>query len=44
MAKKERADKLLVARGLADTRTKAQALIMAGTVFSEDKRIDKAAG
>ncbi len=42
MAKKERADKLLVTRGLADTRTKAQAFIMAGTVFSEDKRIDKA--
>jgi 23S rRNA (cytidine1920-2'-O)/16S rRNA (cytidine1409-2'-O)-methyltransferase len=42
MAKKERADKLLVARGLAGTRTKAQALIMAGTVYSEEKRIDKA--
>jgi 23S rRNA (cytidine1920-2'-O)/16S rRNA (cytidine1409-2'-O)-methyltransferase len=42
MPKKERADKLLVTRGLADTRTKAQALIMAGTVYSEEKRIDKA--
>ena len=42
MAKRERADKLLVARGLADTRTKAQALIMAGTVYSNEHRIDKA--
>lgn len=42
MAKKERTDKLLVERGLADSRTKAQALIMAGTVFSGETRIDKA--
>lgn len=42
MGKKERADKLLVARGLADSRTKAQALIMAGAVFSGETRIDKA--
>ncbi|HAA92282.1 MAG TPA: TlyA family rRNA (cytidine-2'-O)-methyltransferase, partial [Rhodospirillaceae bacterium] len=42
MAKKERADKLLAARGLADSRSKAQALIMAGTVFSGETRIDKA--
>jgi 23S rRNA (cytidine1920-2'-O)/16S rRNA (cytidine1409-2'-O)-methyltransferase len=42
MAKKERADKLLVARGLADSRTKAQALIMAGVAFSGETRIAKA--
>jgi 23S rRNA (cytidine1920-2'-O)/16S rRNA (cytidine1409-2'-O)-methyltransferase len=42
MPNKERADKLLVARGLADSRTKAQALIMAGLVFSDDKRVEKA--
>src|SRR5258706_12002273 len=39
---KERLDKLLVMRGLADTRTKAQALILAGQVFSEQQRLDKA--
>lgn len=40
--KKERLDKLLVARGLAETRTKAQALILAGQVFSNQQRLDKA--
>lgn len=39
---KERLDKLLVTRGLADTRTKAQALILAGQVFSGQQRLDKA--
>ena len=39
---KQRADKLLVERGLTETRAKAQALIMAGKVFSADRRIDKA--
>jgi 23S rRNA (cytidine1920-2'-O)/16S rRNA (cytidine1409-2'-O)-methyltransferase len=39
---KERADKLLVERGLVETRAKAQALIMAGKVFSADRRIAKA--
>ena len=38
---KQRADQLLVERGFTDTRTKAQALIMAGLVFSADKRIIK---
>lgn len=33
---------MLVARGLAESRTRAQALIMAGTVFSGDKKIAKA--
>lgn len=39
---KERLDKLLVARGLAETRTKAQALILAGQVFTREQRLDKA--
>src|SRR5262245_32063350 len=39
---KERLDKLLVARGLADTRAKAQSLILAGQVFSGGQRLDKA--
>ncbi len=38
---KERLDALLVARGLAETRTRAQALIMAGVVFSDGRRLDK---
>lgn len=33
---------MLVARGLVDTRAKAQALILAGQVFSEQQRLDKA--
>lgn len=39
---KERLDKLLVARGLAETRTKAQALILAGQVFTREQRLEKA--
>jgi 23S rRNA (cytidine1920-2'-O)/16S rRNA (cytidine1409-2'-O)-methyltransferase len=39
--KKERLDKLLVERGLAETRSKAQALILAGQVFSGEQRLDK---
>ena len=39
---KERADKLLVERGLADTHRKAQALIMAGRVYSGEEKVDKA--
>src|SRR5687768_9010581 len=39
---KVRADQLLVARELAESRTKAQALILAGAVFSGDKRVAKA--
>jgi len=38
---KERADKIVVDRGLAESRHKAQALIMAGAVFSGEKRIEK---
>ena len=40
MAKK-RIDQLLVERGLAESRARAQALVMAGLVFAGDKRIDK---
>ena len=42
MAKKERIDKLLVQRGLAPTREKAQALIMAGMVYAAGKKVTKA--
>lgn len=38
---KVRADQLLVSRGLAPTRARAQALILAGKVFGKDSRIDK---
>lgn len=38
---KERADKVLFDRGLAESRQKAQALIMAGLVFSEGQRVEK---
>ena len=37
-----RADQLLVERGLADSRAKAQALIMAGVVFAGDAKVVKA--
>jgi 23S rRNA (cytidine1920-2'-O)/16S rRNA (cytidine1409-2'-O)-methyltransferase len=39
---KVRADQLLVAQGLAESRTRAQALILAGNVFAGDRRIAKA--
>lgn len=38
---KKRLDQLLVERGLAESRAKAQAAIMAGLVFSGAKRLDK---
>lgn len=38
---KERIDVLMVAQGLAPSREKARALIMAGQVFADQKRIDK---
>jgi 23S rRNA (cytidine1920-2'-O)/16S rRNA (cytidine1409-2'-O)-methyltransferase len=41
VAAKVRADQLLVEQGLAESRTKAQALILAGQVFGGGKRIDK---
>jgi 23S rRNA (cytidine1920-2'-O)/16S rRNA (cytidine1409-2'-O)-methyltransferase len=39
---KLRADQLLVAQGLAESRTRAQALILAGNVFVGDRRVAKA--
>ncbi|GAC1370682.1 MAG: TlyA family rRNA (cytidine-2'-O)-methyltransferase [Candidatus Saccharimonadales bacterium] len=39
--KKQRLDVLLVARGIAPTRTQAQALIMAGQVSADGKRLEK---
>jgi len=39
---KTRADLALVERGLADSRSRAQALILAGLVFSGEKRVEKA--
>jgi 23S rRNA (cytidine1920-2'-O)/16S rRNA (cytidine1409-2'-O)-methyltransferase len=41
MMKRERIDKLLVARGLAPTRTRAQALVMAGVVLVNEQRVEK---
>ncbi|RDC59462.1 23S rRNA (cytidine(1920)-2'-O)-methyltransferase [Alteripontixanthobacter maritimus] len=41
MAKKQRLDQLLVARGLAESRTRAQALVMAGLVFSGETKLAK---
>jgi 23S rRNA (cytidine1920-2'-O)/16S rRNA (cytidine1409-2'-O)-methyltransferase len=40
--KRERIDKLLVERGLAETRTKAQAMVMAGVVLVDEQRVEKA--
>jgi 23S rRNA (cytidine1920-2'-O)/16S rRNA (cytidine1409-2'-O)-methyltransferase len=42
LSAKQRADQLLVERGLAESRTKARALILAGLVYAGDRRIDKA--
>jgi 23S rRNA (cytidine1920-2'-O)/16S rRNA (cytidine1409-2'-O)-methyltransferase len=39
---RRRADQLLADRGLAESRTRAQALILAGKVFAGDRRIAKA--
>jgi 23S rRNA (cytidine1920-2'-O)/16S rRNA (cytidine1409-2'-O)-methyltransferase len=41
MAAKRRADQLLVEQGLAESRAKAQALILAGLVSTGGRRIDK---
>ncbi len=40
--KKSRLDLLLVTQGLAESRTKAQALIMAGLVYHGEQKLDKA--
>jgi 23S rRNA (cytidine1920-2'-O)/16S rRNA (cytidine1409-2'-O)-methyltransferase len=37
----QRIDKLLVDRGLAESRTKAQALVMAGVVLVDEQRVNK---
>jgi|SRR5947209_10827155 len=39
--KRERIDKLLVERGLAPTRTRAQAMVMAGVVLVGEQRVEK---
>jgi 23S rRNA (cytidine1920-2'-O)/16S rRNA (cytidine1409-2'-O)-methyltransferase len=39
---KDRLDKVLVLRGLAETRAKAQSLILAGQVFNGQQRLEKA--
>ena len=41
MARRERIDLLLVARGLAASRAQAQALVMAGAVVAGEARVDK---
>lgn len=41
--KRERIDKLLVERGLAESRTKAQAMVMAGVVLVNEQRVEKPA-
>ena len=38
---RERIDKLLVERGFAGSRTKAQAMVMAGVVLVDEQRVDK---
>ena len=40
-APRRRVDQLLVERGLAESRARAQALVMAGLVFAGESRIDK---
>ena len=40
-SKRERADKVLVTKDLAESRTRAQAMIMAGNVFIGEQRVDK---
>jgi 23S rRNA (cytidine1920-2'-O)/16S rRNA (cytidine1409-2'-O)-methyltransferase len=42
VGKRERIDKLLVERGLAASRTRAQALVMAGVVLVNEQRVEKA--
>jgi 23S rRNA (cytidine1920-2'-O)/16S rRNA (cytidine1409-2'-O)-methyltransferase len=41
MLKRERIDKLLVEQGLAESRTKAQAMVMAGIVLVNEQRVEK---
>lgn len=41
IVKRERIDKLLVDKGLAESRTKAQAMVMAGVVLVNEQRVEK---
>jgi 23S rRNA (cytidine1920-2'-O)/16S rRNA (cytidine1409-2'-O)-methyltransferase len=41
MPRRERIDRLLVERGLAESRTKAQAMVMAGVVLVNEQRVEK---
>ena len=41
MSKRLRLDQLLLGRGLAESRARAQALVLAGVVFSGERRLDK---
>jgi 23S rRNA (cytidine1920-2'-O)/16S rRNA (cytidine1409-2'-O)-methyltransferase len=41
MPPKQRLDQLIVDRGLAESKAKAQALVLAGSVWSGDRRLDK---
>ncbi len=41
MGKKRRLDQMLVDRGLVESRTRAQALVMAGLVFSGERKLEK---
>ena len=41
MKKKERLDVLLTQRGLVESRTKAQAVIMSGEVYVDGQKADK---
>lgn len=41
MLRRERIDKLLVEQGLAESRTKAQAMVMAGVVLVNEQRVEK---
>ncbi len=40
--KKERIDILLVDMGLAESRTRAQSMVMAGVVLVDEQRVEKA--
>src|SRR5882724_1998928 len=41
IVKRERIDKLLVEKGLAESRTRAQAMVMAGVVLVSERRVEK---
>jgi 23S rRNA (cytidine1920-2'-O)/16S rRNA (cytidine1409-2'-O)-methyltransferase len=41
MAERKRVDQILVDRGMVESRARAQALIIAGLVYSGDRRVDK---